>query len=53
MATVIGQATDPTQPGVLGLPFAQPGIPGPPAIGVKGDGGSGFGIDSGGVEAGT
>jgi hypothetical protein len=38
---VIGQSTDPNQPGVLGQP--EPGfVPGTLAIGVKGDGGSGF-----------
>jgi hypothetical protein len=45
MATIIGQSTDPNQPGVLGepltsnLPANLP--PGSLAIGVKGDGGSG------------
>ena len=45
MTTVIGQATDPLQPGVLGTPIPvnlAPNTPGTQSIGVKGDGGAGF-----------
>jgi hypothetical protein len=41
MATITGQATDPVSPGVLGQPM-NIDLPGTFAIGVKGDGGSGF-----------
>src|SRR5260370_20666422 len=41
MATITGQATDPLSPGVLGQPM-NINLPGSVAIGVKGDGGSGF-----------
>jgi len=41
MPTVIGQSTDPNQPGVLGTPM-NIALPAPiPAVGVKGDGGAG------------
>jgi hypothetical protein len=41
MPTVIGQSTDPAQPGVLGTPM-NIALPAPiPAVGVKGDGGAG------------
>lgn len=40
MATVVGQSTDPIQPGVLGTPM-NVNVPGTLAIGVKGDGGAG------------
>jgi hypothetical protein len=42
MATVIGQSTDPQQPGVLGTPLNTGNAPTIyPAVGVKGDGGAG------------
>ena len=41
MSTVTGQATDPLNPGVLGLPM-DINTPGILAIGVKGDGGKGY-----------
>jgi hypothetical protein len=41
MATVVGQATDPASPGVFGTPM-NIDVPGIDAVGVRGDGGSGF-----------